>query len=72
MPQNGALSVWAVSDRDTGRAMVQNGEFEIKKLRPGNYRVIAEGRRPYKVTTRPGVVVGDSAIVDIGDLFLDQ
>ncbi len=72
VPQNAALNVWAVSDSDTGHAVVQNGEFEIKQLQPGRYRVIAEGIRPYKVTTRPDVIVADSTQVNIGDLQLDQ
>jgi len=72
VPQNGAVGVWAVSDTDTGHAVVQNGEFEIKQLRPGRYRVIADGKRPYKVTTRPDVVVADSNQVNIGDIILDQ
>ena len=72
VPQNAALNVWAVSDTDTGHAVVPNGEFEIKQLKPGRYRVIAEGLRPYKVTTRPDIVVADSVQVNIGDLVLDQ
>jgi hypothetical protein len=72
VPQNGALNVWAVSAEDTGHTLVQNGEFEIKHLRPGRYHVMAEGRKPYKLTIRPDVVLNDSSIVDIGDLILDQ
>lgn len=72
IPLNAALNVWAVSDKDTAHAIVQNGEFELKQLKPGRYRVIAEGMHPYKVTTRPDVIVTDSLQVNIGDLILDQ
>jgi hypothetical protein len=72
VPYNAALHVWAVSDNDTNSAIVQNGAFEIKKLRGGKYRVIAEGLRPYKVTTKPDINVSSGGTVDIGDIILDQ
>ncbi|MES2331261.1 MAG: hypothetical protein V4539_16780 [Bacteroidota bacterium] len=72
VPYNAALHVWAVSDKDTGSGVVQNGAFEIKNLKPGKYRVIAEGLRPYKVTTKPDINVSGGTVVDIGDIILDQ
>ena len=72
VPFNAALHVWAVSDKDTISGIVQNGAFEIKKLRGGKYRVIAEGLRPYKVTTKPDINITSGTTVDIGDIILDQ
>jgi hypothetical protein len=72
VPYNAALRVWAVSDKDTASGVVQNGAFEIKNIKPGRYRVIAEGLRPYKVTTKPDIVVNSNAITDVGDIILDQ
>ena len=72
VPYNAALNVWAVSNVDTERSVITNGEFEIKNLKAGRYRVIVEGRHPYKVTTRPDVIVSDSSTVNIGDIVLDQ
>jgi hypothetical protein len=72
VPWNAAVNVWAVSDADTAHAVIQNGEFEIRRLKAGRYRVVVEGRRPYKVTTRPDVIVADSSFVNIGDIILDQ
>jgi hypothetical protein len=72
VPYNAALRVWAVSDNDTSSGIVQNGAFEIKKLKGGKYRVIAEGLRPYKVTTKPDINVASGTIIDIGDIILDQ
>lgn len=72
VPYNAALHVWAVSDKDTASGIVQNGAFDIKNLKAGKYRVIAEGLRPYKVTTKPDVLVNDGAVTDIGDIILDQ
>lgn len=72
VPYNAALRVWAVSDKDTNSGVVQNGAFEIKKLKGGKYRVIAEGLKPYKVTTKPGITVASGTVVDIGDIILDQ
>jgi hypothetical protein len=69
-PYNAALHVWAVSDDDTGSAVIANGQFEIKNLRPGRYRIIVEGLYPYKVTTKPDVIVNDSAATDAGEIQL--
>ena len=71
-PYNAALHVWAVSGTDTASGTVVNGQFEIKNLKGGKYRVIAEGLRPYKVTTKPDVVVNPGTTVDVGDIVLDQ
>ena len=72
VPYNAAVNIWAVSDKDTAHGVIHNGEFELKKLKAGRYRVIAEGRRPYKVTTRPDVIVSDSANTNVGEIVLDQ
>ena len=72
VPYNAAVNVWAVADNDTAHGVIHNGEFELKKLRAGRYRVIVEGRRPYKVTTRPDVIVSDSANTNVGEIVLDQ
>lgn len=72
VPHNAALNVWAVSNADTGRGVVQNGEFEIKNLRSGKYNVIVDARLPYKVTTKPDVMVNDSSNTDVGEIRLIQ
>jgi hypothetical protein len=72
VPYNAALNVWAVSDNDTAHAVVQNGAFEIKALKAGRYRVIVEGLKPYKVTTKPDVIVSNGVITDVKDIILDQ
>lgn len=72
LPHNAALHVWAVAEGDTGRGVIQNGEFEIRNLRPGRYRVIIDARLPYKVTTKPDVIVNDSSNTDVGEIRLDQ
>jgi hypothetical protein len=72
LPHNAALHVWAVSDGDTGRGVLQNGEFEIRNLKPGRYRLIIDARLPYKVTTKPDVIVNDSSNTDVGEIRLDQ
>lgn len=72
VPYNAALHAWAVSDNDTAAGVIQNGAFEIKPLKPGKYRVIAEGLRPYKVTTKPDVLVIGGISTDVGDIILDQ
>lgn len=71
-PSNAALHVWAVSNTDTSSGVVVNGQFEIKNLKGGLYRVIAEGLRPYKVTTKTGVNVNPGSSVDVGEIVLEQ
>jgi hypothetical protein len=71
-PYNAALHVWAVSDNDTSSGTLLNGQFEIRNLKPGKYRVIAEGLRPYKVTTKPDITLNAGAVVDVGEIILDQ
>jgi hypothetical protein len=72
LPHQAALHVWAVSNGDTGRAVLQNGEFEIRNLRPGRYLIIVGARLPYKTTIKPDVIVNDSSNTDVGDIRLDQ
>ncbi len=71
-PYNAALHAWAVSADDTGTGVIQNGAFEIKNLKSGRYRVIVEGLRPYKTTTKPDVIVTSDVVTDVGEIVLDQ
>lgn len=72
VPYNAALNVWAVSDNDTVKTTVKSaGEFELK-AQPGRYRIIVEGHRPYKTTTKPDVIVSSGGYIDIGDIKLDE
>jgi hypothetical protein len=71
-PFNGALHAWAVSPTDTVSGVIQNGDFEIKNLKEGRYRVIVEGHLPYKTTTKLDVLVNSGSITDIGEIILDQ
>lgn len=71
-PYNGALHAWAVSDADTGNGVISSGAFIIKNLKPGKYRVIIEGLRPYKPTTKPDVIVNGGSSTDVGEIVLDQ
>jgi hypothetical protein len=72
IPYNAALHAWAVSDMDTAAGAIVSGSFEIKQLQPGKYRVIIEGLRPYKVTTKTDVLVISGVSTDVGDIILDQ
>lgn len=71
-PYNAALHAWAVSDNDTANATIQNGAFEIKNLKTGRYRLIVEGLRPYKTTTKPDIIVSAGITSDVGEIVLDQ
>ena|ERR1700733_1995810 len=71
-PYNAALHAWAVSDNDTANGTVVNGDFVIKDLKTGRYRVIVEGLRPYKTTTKPDIIVTAGITTDVGEIVLDQ
>ena len=71
-PYNGALHAWAISDIDTGNAVITSGTFNIKNLKPGKYRVVIEGLRPYKTTAKPDVLVNGGSATDVGEIVLDQ
>ena len=72
IPYNAALNVWIVSDSDTARTTIQNGAFFIKNLKTGKYRIIVEGRKPYKITTKQDININGGSITDAGDIILDQ
>lgn len=72
VPYNAALNVWIVSDTDTARTTIQSGTFLIKGLKAGKYRIIVEGLKPYKITTKPEVIINGGSTTDVGDIILDQ
>ncbi len=72
VPYNAALNVWIVSDTDTARTTILSGAFFIKGLKAGKYRIIVEGRKPYRITTKTEVMINGGSTTDVGDIILDQ
>jgi hypothetical protein len=71
-PKEGALRVWAESDKDTLHATIDNGVFEIGNAKPGIYKIVIEAKPPYKNSTKEGVTVSDGESTDIGEIMLDK
>ena len=69
-PADKAVRAWAVSPKDTMKADVQNGTFEIKDVKVGTYSVIIEAQEPYANTRKKDVVVADGQITDVGEIKL--
>lgn len=69
-PVEGGFRAWAISSTDTLKADIDNGQYEIKNLRPGTYRVIIEAKKSYKNAAKEGVVLTEAASIDIGNIQL--
>lgn len=70
-PADKAVRAWAMSPTDTLNAEVQNGTFEIRDVKPGNYSVIIEAQEPYASTRKKNVEVkADSLVTDVGEIAL--
>ena len=69
-PADKAVRAWAISETDTVRADVQNGTFEIKDVKPGNYNVIIEAQEPFANTRKKDVVVTEGQTTDVGEIQL--
>jgi hypothetical protein len=71
-PADGGNRVWIVSAADTLKMPIDRGSFEVRDIRPGTYMVIIEARAPYKNTAKPGIMVTDGQVLDLGEIMLTQ
>jgi len=71
-PAQFAVKAWAISAKDTIQVKVENGEFEIKDLKPGKYNLIIEATSPYKSVGKQGVPVSDGKPTDVGQIQLGK
>ena len=72
MPTAALKDVWAVSARDTVRALVMDGRFSIINLKPGIYKVIINAVEPYKDVVREGIAITGGLPVDMGEIRLEK
>ena len=70
-PVDGATSVWAVSGTDSATANLVNGAFSIS-AKPGTYKVIVDGKDPYKDVSLEGVEVKEGSPTDLGEIKLQK
>ena len=50
-PEGEAESIWAVQGNDSLRFLGSNGSYYISALRPGNWRIAVDAKKPYRNTT---------------------
>ena len=72
MPSAALKDVWAVSARDTVRALIMEGSFTIVNLKPGTYKVIINAIEPYKDVVREGIAITGGLPVDMGEIRLEK
>ncbi len=71
-PGEGAMAVWAISGKDTLKAPIANGNFDISIDKTGTYTVIVDAVPPYKDAVRDGIVVSEGQPADIGVIVLEK
>ena len=70
-PANKAKVAWAISQKDTLHADVENGAFEFKDVKAGTYSIIIEAQEPYANTRKKDIVVTpDAPVADVGEIKL--
>jgi hypothetical protein len=72
MPADGASQVWAISNIDTLKAAISQGNFEISRAKAGTYKVYIDAIDPYKDVVKDGVQVNDGGTVDLGEIQLTK
>lgn len=72
VPTDGASAAWALSNTDTFKANVVQGNFEIVGVKPGTYRVVIDAVAPYKSTYKENVQVAEGMSADAGTFLLNK
>jgi len=72
IPADGASQVWAISNADTLKAAISQGNFEITRAKAGTYKVYIDAIDPYKDVVKDGVQVNDGSTVDLGEIQLTR
>ena len=68
-PVNAAEVVWAISGKDTVRATVMSGSFTLE-VGPGTYKLVVEGKTPYKNVEMLNLEVRQNQVLDVGEILL--
>ncbi len=72
MPVDAGSRAWALSPTDTFRATITQGAYEIPDVKPGAYRIIIEGKPPFKNAAKDSVRVLDGQATEVGEIRLEQ
>lgn len=71
-PAEGAGDVWAISGTDSLKATPAEGAFQFNDVKAGTYKIVVEGKAPYKDFVKEGVEVKDGEVTDLGEITLGQ
>jgi hypothetical protein len=72
-PMDAGLRAWVFSATDTLTSSIENnGRFQISNVKAGQYRLLIEGKPPYRNVVREGIVVTDGAPVDVGTIEMQK
>jgi hypothetical protein len=72
-PPDAGMRAWLFSSTDTVTATVEsNGHFQIPNVKPGNYRLMIEGRPPYRNGVKDGIHVTDGQPLDVGVIEMQK
>jgi hypothetical protein len=71
-PADKAESVWAINGNDSTKVTPLQGGFQLNDLKAGTYKIVIEGKAPYKDFVKEGVVVKEGEVLDLGNITLNQ
>ena len=72
-PTDAGLRAWVFSATDTLTSSIEsNGRFQISNVKAGHYRLLIEGKPPYRNVVKEGIVVTDGAPVDVGTIDMQK
>lgn len=71
-PAENAGNVWAIAGNDSTKVTPLQGVFQISDLKAGTYKIVVEGKAPYKDFVKEGVAVKDGETLDLGKITLNQ
>jgi hypothetical protein len=71
-PAANAGDVWAINGSDSTKVTPLQGVFQISDLKAGTYKIVVEGKAPYKNFVKEGVIVKEGETLDLGKITLNQ
>lgn len=71
-PAESAGNVWAIAGKDSLKVTPVQGAFQFSDLKAGTYKIVVEGKAPYKNFEKEGVAVKDGAVLDLGTITLSK
>jgi len=71
-PAENAGTVWAISGTDSLKATPEQGAFQLNDVKAGTYKIVVEGKAPYKDFVKENVEVKEGEVLDLGNITLNQ